>query len=265
MSKRFDRYKALLFDLCGTVMPYDIRRLPMATLRGQEIRTTTPILYSLFCAYHQAIPYEQFHDLFVETTQKVAALRAVEEREITSDVRFKLFLERLDIKDTARQEIFRKLKAAHLNCISACLTLPEGNRHLLMTLKERYKIGLVTNFDDTDTVYHVLGREGILNLFEAVAISAEVGVRKPRAEIFLFACEKLSVLPREVLFIGDSWESDVCGAKGIGMDVVWINSNGSPPPEEGDPPDHILSDITELHRLPISSGGEERSLLSRKS
>ncbi len=240
-------------------MPYETERLPIATIRGHEIRTTTPILYSLFSEYHQAIPYGRFHDLFVETTEKVAALRTVEEREITSDVRFNFFLDLLGIKDYARQEVCRRLKTAHLDCISACLTLPEANRNLLMALKERHKIGLVTNFDDTDTVYRVLEREGIFNLFEAVAISAEVGVRKPRAEIFLFACKKLAVLPEEALFIGDSWESDVGGAKGLGMDVVWINSNGALPPEGGERPDYILSNITELHRLPVSSGDQKIS------
>ncbi|HLG23168.1 MAG TPA: HAD family hydrolase, partial [Candidatus Manganitrophaceae bacterium] len=79
--------------------------------------------------------------------------------------------------------------------------------------------------------------------------SSEIGIRKPRPEIFLAACEKLEVAPSETLFVGDSWDNDIRGAKGVGMDAAWINPGGLHAPEEGPRPDYILSELDDLSGL----------------
>jgi putative hydrolase of the HAD superfamily len=102
-------------------------------------------------------------------------------------------------------------------------------------------------------VSQVLEREGIDQLFEAVIISAEIGIRKPRPEIFLAACERVGVAPAEALFVGDSFENDVVGAKRIGMDAAWLNPSGLPLPMEGPRPNHILPELTALPEIVSSS------------
>jgi len=246
------RYKAILFDLCGTVMPYHTDHIQIATINGKTIRTTTPMLYAIFQEYNSVIPYEQFHHSFIKATERVNALRESDGREVSSDTRFQLFFELLGMKDQKYHAILKRLQATHLDRISGCLVFPASHRDSLVTLKRQYKMGLVTNFDDTDTVYKVLKREGIDYLFETVIISAEVGLRKPRGEIFHEACERLSIVPTEALFIGDSWESDVGGAKGVGMDAAWINMDGLPIPDHGPSPDYMLADLTQIQKVLIS-------------
>lgn len=243
------KYKALLFDLCDTIMPFRNDRMPLAQIQGKEIRTTSPLLYECFTQYASSIPYVAFHGHFVETTESIWILRDQSGEEISSATRFERFLERLGIgRGEHWDALHRRFLETHLSRIALCLECAPPVRDLLARLKDQYRIGLVSNFDDTDTVYQVLKKEGVDHCFETVIISSEIGIRKPRPEIFLAACEKIGVAPADCLFIGDSFENDVVGAKRLGMDVAWINPIGLPPPQEDPRPDYILAQLTDLSR-----------------
>jgi len=52
--------------------------------------------------------------------------------------------------------------------------------------------------------------------------SSEVGLRKPDAEIYLLACERLGVGPGECLYVGDGSYRELSGATAVGMRAVLI-------------------------------------------
>ena len=55
-----------------------------------------------------------------------------------------------------------------------------------------------------------------VELFDVAVISGEVGLHKPQPEIYLLACERLGVEPRECVFVDDLREN--CeGAEAVGM------------------------------------------------
>jgi putative hydrolase of the HAD superfamily len=53
-------------------------------------------------------------------------------------------------------------------------------------------------------------------MFDAVVISAEVGMRKPERRIFLHAAELLGLEPRECIFIDDI-EANITAAEDVGL------------------------------------------------
>ena len=55
--------------------------------------------------------------------------------------------------------------------------------------------------------------------FDHLIISAEVGVVKPKAEIYLLALEQLKVSPSEAVFVDDFIEN-VEGARAVGMSAI---------------------------------------------
>ena len=57
-------------------------------------------------------------------------------------------------------------------------------------------------------------------LFDAVVISAEVGMRKPEERIFRHAAELLGLAPEECVFVDDI-EANVLAAQALGMTGVW--------------------------------------------
>ena len=75
--------------------------------------------------------------------------------------------------------------------------------------------GLVSN--SWSTAHY--DRKLLAELFDAVVISAEVGLHKPQPEIYLLAAERLEVEPAECLFVDDLREN--CdGAEAVGMTAI---------------------------------------------
>ncbi len=245
------RYNAVLFDLCGTVLQYRIDRMPMVEINGEQVQSTTPLLYACFQEFDRGkIPYEKFHADFIKISEEIAEEKTASGKEILSFERFERFLERLGAGLGKRlPEIHRLLMDIHLDRVAKCLELLPNHRALLLTWKEAYPIGLITNFDDTKTVRHVLARDQISHLFETTQISAELGIRKPQQEIFQAACDALQCTPAETLFVGDNWTEDILGAKAAGMETAWINTERLPQPKGLVRSDYDLCDLEELQRI----------------
>jgi len=93
---------------------------------------------------------------------------------------------------------------------------------VLTTLKVDLPVALVSNFDHPPHVHDLLGREGLLDLFDTVVVSGEVGVKKPNPEIFSIPLERLELDPQHVAYIGDAPE-DVEGAVAAGLVPILLD------------------------------------------
>lgn len=58
----------------------------------------------------------------------------------------------------------------------------------------------------------VLERSGLVDRFDVLVMSFELGVAKPRPGIFAHALERLEVGAHETLMVGDSWHDDAAAA-----------------------------------------------------
>ncbi len=54
-------------------------------------------------------------------------------------------------------------------------------------------------------------------------ISGAYGIAKPNPEIFHIIEEKLPTTPESTIYVGDSFEKDIVGAKQVGWQAVWMN------------------------------------------
>ena len=111
-------------------------------------------------------------------------------------------------------------------------------------LKANYRLGLVTN-GPCDLQCAKLEASGFRDYFGAVAISREVGVKKPDPRIFALALDRLGVMATDSAFVGDTPKSDIVGARAAGMKAVWLNRDNSPQPP-GLIPDATIAALTEL-------------------
>jgi 2-haloalkanoic acid dehalogenase type II len=68
-----------------------------------------------------------------------------------------------------------------------------------------------------------LERIGLSHHFRFYLRAHEHGAAKPEAGIFLAACERLGVMPDQVLHVGDDADLDVVGAARAGLRTCWIN------------------------------------------
>ena len=89
-------------------------------------------------------------------------------------------------------------------------------------LAKTFKVGIVSN-SFADVQYRKLEALGLRHELSCIILSDELGIRKPDPGIFTHAASLLQVQPSECIFVGDSYASDVIGAKNAGMLACWFN------------------------------------------
>ena len=126
----------------------------------------------------------------------------------------------------------RQLSEASVAAWHAHTPLDPEAQSVLGELQGRYKLALISNFDHPPHVHQLLDELALRSFFDAVVVSGDVGVKKPDPAIFVPALAQTGLATDEVLFVGDSPEDDVAGARAAGLRPVLIrrslSADGSP-------------------------------------
>jgi len=94
---------------------------------------------------------------------------------------------------------------------------------IIKDLKNRnYKIGILSNY--SITLREKLTKLNIIDLFDEVIISSEVGLQKPQPEIFEIVFNKLNIKNSEMIFIDDTKRS-LEGSEKIGYVPILYTDN----------------------------------------
>ena len=96
-----------------------------------------------------------------------------------------------------------------------------GALETLRSLRERgLPLGLISMCaPDTPAMWAASPFAGTVDV---EVFSCEVGLRKPEAAIYLYACERLGVEPARCLYCGDGSYRELTGASAVGMTAVEI-------------------------------------------
>lgn len=93
---------------------------------------------------------------------------------------------------------------------------------LLNKLRPKYRLGIISN-NSLSIVSNKLDAIGIpLRIFNPIVTTYELGVLKPDPDPFLKALELAGVSPEGSVYIGDSEEADILGAKAVGMKTIMV-------------------------------------------
>jgi putative hydrolase of the HAD superfamily len=90
-------------------------------------------------------------------------------------------------------------------------------REVLGTLGNRYRLGVLSNFDSR--LHTILADLGIAHFFEHVIVSSEVGADKPSLRMFAEAADRFDAAPDMILHVGDDPEADWGGGRAAGVRV----------------------------------------------
>jgi putative hydrolase of the HAD superfamily len=110
------------------------------------------------------------------------------------------------------------------------------------------KLGIVTN-GSIAAQEPKIQRLGLAALMDTVLISEREGVRKPEAEIFNRALDRLGVDAASAWFVGDHVDADIRGASEAGLTAVWRRSRG-----EAGHAAHTITGLGELIPLLSAAG-----------
>jgi len=100
-------------------------------------------------------------------------------------------------------------------------TLFDDVLSLIEELGERdLRVGVISNNDE---VAERIEELDVHHRFEVVVSPQTFGVGKPEPEIFLRTMELLGIPPERAIYVGDSYDNDVIGARAAGLTPVLID------------------------------------------
>jgi HAD superfamily hydrolase (TIGR01549 family) len=137
-----------------------------------------------------------------------------------------------------------------------------GAGEVVRELKRRgYQLALVAD-GRPGTYRNVLIQHGLYDLFDAFAISEEVGVEKPDPRMFIQALNQLKIAREDygrTAMVGNYLERDIKGANQLGMISVWLDwapRRSKVPADPSEVPQHTIK--TPLDLLPLIAGLERQ-------
>jgi HAD superfamily hydrolase (TIGR01509 family) len=133
----------------------------------------------------------------------------------------------------------------------------DGAADALGHLHERgYKLGLVTN-GPPDAQRRKLDSLGVADRFGATVFAGHDTPSKPHPEPFRRALDTIGARPARTLFVGDSLDSDIVGARAVGMRGALVDDS-TPPAERaaedtGIAPEYVLEAAGDLRTVLAAS------------
>ncbi len=128
-------------------------------------------------------------------------------------------------------------------------SLFDGCAAVLKALKARgYRLGVIAN--QIPGTAERLKAWGILQFFDVIAPSAELGVAKPDPAIFLLALHAAGCRPEKAVMIGDRIDNDILPAQALGMKAVRVLTGPAAVYRPADDPsDAVVCSLSELIEL----------------
>ena len=207
-----NQIEAILFDLDDTLFDRTLAQ-------NETLSTILRMFPDLFDQIDESVALDSFFEadrLAIRSESHGSTLEEVLE------LRSRTFLDLLGLVPNRTQEITQ----TYITKYRESVTPVSGAMSALQVLHGSFPLGLVSN--GYPEVQHIkIDSLKIRNLLEFTLISEEVGIRKPDPEIFLMAAQMIGVEPPKCLFVGDSYENDVIGANGVGMQTCWLNRGGA--------------------------------------
>lgn len=121
----------------------------------------------------------------------------------------------------------------------------EGAHEIMEYLKSRgYGLHMCSNgFHEVQ--YRKLKACGMTDYFNTIVLSEDAGANKPSKAYFDYAFRMTGASPDSTIMIGDNFQTDILGAKGAGLDVIWFN----PHPEQNKATEFINYEIKSLSEI----------------
>ena len=138
----------------------------------------------------------------------------------------KLF-QRLEVTDAgAIKKIHQEISRHVYNNPKIHKLYPDTLRILPFLKEQGIKLGLITNAHTS--MMQVIKIMGLDQYFDYIAISCVLGISKPDPKIFTLTAKKLGLPPKDILFVGDSYHTDVIGAYKAGCGTAIIDRRNNP-------------------------------------
>jgi putative hydrolase of the HAD superfamily len=240
------KFKAVLFDLGGTLIYFDGAWHDVMQLATQELITHL---------HKQGFQLDgaTFLDEFRRRLEEYYIQREAEFIEYTTARILRDMLSGLGYQDLTPEQLAPALE--RLYAVSQTHWKPEADAE--PTLKALHAAGLrlavVSNAGDDNDVQALVNNSGFRPYLDFALSSAACGIRKPNPRIFEIALERWGTPAQDVVMVGDTLGADILGAKNAGLASVWLTRRADTPANRDHldtiKPDASIAALSELPEL----------------
>ena len=244
--ERMKEYKAIFLDWDDTIGDWS----------GAEHKA----LRDIYANYHLEVLYATAEDYIAAYKPYNLELWGMYGRgEVTKEwLHFQRFykpIERLqdatlqDGKAYSLEEMAHKMGDEFLRLTNKYFCLMPDAERVVKYLAAKYPLTIISN-GFKEVQYYKFEHSGLDPYFTHRLISEEVEINKPQPGIFEIALERNGITADEAIMIGDSYSSDIAGAKAAGIDQIWITSEGVKElTDEGLTATYIVPKITDVMKI----------------
>lgn len=220
MKGRMKRYKAIFLDWDDTIGDW----------AGAEHKA----LQDIYAHYHLDALYPAFEDYLNAYKPYNLELWTLYGRgEVTKEkLHFQRFykpIEGLSVTGDRLRELAHEMGDVFLQLTNKYFSVLPGAAEAVRALAKKYPLTIISN-GFKEVQYYKFAHSGLADCFAHTIISEEVRVNKPQPEIFRIALEMNGIRQEEAVMIGDSYSSDIAGARNAGIDQIWLHEGASPEP-----------------------------------
>ena len=213
---------AVLFDLDDTLLD-----------RTSSLRSFLEAQYLRFSDRLGSASSKQWQDRFLELDQR---------GHVSKSLVYLQILKEFDGDPSAAEWLFSDYDA---RCVEHAREFPGMTDTLKQLRSDGVRLGIVTNGWTGFQMRHI-NALGLHELVDTYLISEAEKLRKPDAEIFARAAERVSASAASCLFVGDNPVADILGAHRAGMQTAWIRRGFEWPAAATENPCHELGDLSEV-------------------
>lgn len=242
--------RGIVFDLFDTLVDQNHDRLRPVEIEGRRVGATTPAMHA--CArdrFDVDLPILEFADRLGQVDRALRVDTLEQGLELSTLDRFTALGTRLGLADVLA--FGQALTDVHMGALYEACSVPAHHEAVLLSLAVEHRIAVCSNFSHAPTARAILRDARFDDHLSNIVISEEMGIRKPRPEIFQAVIDALGCAPRELLHVGDNLRADVEGAAAVGMRTVWVTRRVGDPDAalaayDGPRPDFALEDLLDL-------------------
>lgn len=212
------RYDAVLFDMGYTLVHFE----PAQVLIAQEALRTVGVERSVD-EINEAVPKvwgTYYRDAATVTFPATEAYDRQSQATLERGLLAELGIERVD-------DVLQAYTTAIETAFSqdgVIRPYPEVEEVLTALQSLGYRLGIVSNW--SWNLRDRVRQAGLGGYFEIVWASAYAGCNKPHPGIFHQALAQLELAPARAIYVGDSYDHDVVGARNAGVDVALLDREG---------------------------------------
>lgn len=207
--------RAVLFDLGETLVHLD--------------RPWDDIFRANLCSLHSYLDkeglsssFETFARVFTSVFEQASAMADFYKIETPIQDIVERVLRKLRHKGLSEELIREAIVEFYTPEVAAWQLYPDAVETLHALRDDEFEMGLVSNAKSEWLIHSILKRHDLRKFFKVVVVSAELRIRKPRVEIFEHALKSLDAKPDETVFLGDRLNTDMFGARIVGMHSIRV-------------------------------------------